>query len=58
MADITESPEWTALAEHQAALAGRNLRELFAEDPGRVERMTCRLSMQVRRSLTANRTTS
>ncbi|GAA0263152.1 glucose-6-phosphate isomerase [Actinomadura nitritigenes] len=40
MADITESPEWTALAEHQAALAGRNLRELFAEDPGRVERMT------------------
>ncbi|HEU5025020.1 MAG TPA: glucose-6-phosphate isomerase [Spirillospora sp.] len=40
MADITEAPEWTALAEHQAALAGRNLRELFAEDPGRVERMT------------------
>ncbi|MWA05654.1 glucose-6-phosphate isomerase [Actinomadura sp. LD22] len=40
MADITESPEWTALAEHQAVLAGRNLRELFAEDPGRVERMT------------------
>ncbi|MGI5330788.1 glucose-6-phosphate isomerase [Actinomadura nitritigenes] len=40
MADITESPEWTALAEHQAELAGRNLRELFAEDPGRVERMT------------------
>ncbi|WP_232383998.1 glucose-6-phosphate isomerase [Actinomadura violacea] len=40
MADITEAPEWTALAEHQAALAGRNLRELFAGDPGRVERMT------------------
>src|SRR3954454_23073829 len=40
MADITEAPEWTALAEHQAALAGRHLRELFAEDPGRVERMT------------------
>ncbi|WP_433135610.1 glucose-6-phosphate isomerase [Actinomadura nitritigenes] len=40
MADITESPEWTALAEHQAELAGRHLRELFAEDPGRVERMT------------------
>ncbi|MDL4812943.1 glucose-6-phosphate isomerase [Actinomadura opuntiae] len=40
MADITEAPEWTALAEHQAELAGRHLRELFAEDPGRVERMT------------------
>ncbi|MEV3925205.1 glucose-6-phosphate isomerase [Actinomadura coerulea] len=40
MADITESPEWTALAEHQAAIAGRHLRELFAEDPGRAERMT------------------
>ncbi|QKG18933.1 glucose-6-phosphate isomerase [Actinomadura verrucosospora] len=40
MADITEAPEWTALAEHQAELAGRNLRELFAGDPGRVERMT------------------
>lgn len=40
MADITESPEWTALAEHQAELAGRHLRELFAEDPGRVGRMT------------------
>ncbi|MEU4824784.1 glucose-6-phosphate isomerase [Actinomadura citrea] len=40
MADITESPEWTALAEHQAAIAGRHLRELFAEDPGRADRMT------------------
>ncbi|WP_207934157.1 glucose-6-phosphate isomerase [Actinomadura sp. KC06] len=40
MADITESPEWSALAEHQAALAGRHLRELFADDPGRVGRMT------------------
>lgn len=40
MADITESPEWSALAEHQAALAGRHLRDLFADDPGRVGRMT------------------
>ena len=40
MADITETSEWTALAEHHAALAGRHLRELFAEDPGRAERMT------------------
>ncbi|NDU76375.1 glucose-6-phosphate isomerase [Actinomadura sp. DSM 109109] len=40
MADITESPEWTALAEHHAAIAGRHLRDLFAEDPGRADRMT------------------
>ncbi|MEU8309715.1 glucose-6-phosphate isomerase [Actinomadura sp. NPDC048955] len=40
MADITESPEWTALAEHHAAIAGRHLRELFAEDPDRADRMT------------------
>ncbi|MEU8124781.1 glucose-6-phosphate isomerase [Spirillospora sp. NPDC049024] len=40
MADITESPEWTALAEHHAAIAGRHLRELFADDPGRADRMT------------------
>ncbi|QFG26635.1 glucose-6-phosphate isomerase [Actinomadura sp. WMMB 499] len=40
MADITEAPEWSALAEHQAALAGRHLRELFADDPGRAGRMT------------------
>nr|WP_262402200.1 glucose-6-phosphate isomerase [Actinomadura sp. CNU-125] len=40
MADITEAPEWSALAEHQAALAGRHLRDLFADDPGRADRMT------------------
>jgi len=39
MTDITESPEWAALAEHHTALAGRHLRELFAEDPERAERM-------------------
>ncbi|MFC4907231.1 glucose-6-phosphate isomerase [Actinomadura gamaensis] len=40
MADITETSEWSALSEHQGELAGRNLRELFAADPGRAERMT------------------
>ncbi|RFS82383.1 glucose-6-phosphate isomerase [Actinomadura spongiicola] len=40
MADITESPEWSALVEHHAALAGRHLRELFADDPARADRMT------------------
>ena len=33
--DITATPEWAALAEHHAAVGGRHLRELFAEDPGR-----------------------
>ncbi|MBW8482834.1 glucose-6-phosphate isomerase [Actinomadura parmotrematis] len=40
MTDITETAEWSALAEHHAGLADRHLRELFADDPGRAERMT------------------
>ncbi|MDL4776524.1 MULTISPECIES: glucose-6-phosphate isomerase [Thermomonosporaceae] len=40
MADITEAPEWSALADHQQALSGRHLRELFADDPERAARMT------------------
>ncbi|WP_327582252.1 glucose-6-phosphate isomerase [Nonomuraea sp. NBC_00507] len=38
--DITQSQEWAALSKHQEELAGTTLRELFAEDPGRAERMT------------------
>ncbi|MEV4112761.1 glucose-6-phosphate isomerase [Nonomuraea sp. NPDC049695] len=38
--DITQSQEWGALGKHHEELAGRHLRELFAEDPGRAERMT------------------
>ncbi|RVX40483.1 glucose-6-phosphate isomerase [Nonomuraea polychroma] len=38
--DITQSQEWAALTKHQEDLGGRTLRELFAEDPGRAERMT------------------
>ncbi|MDR8410252.1 glucose-6-phosphate isomerase [Nonomuraea sp. 3-1Str] len=38
--DITHSQEWAALGKHHEELAGRHLRELFAEDPGRAERMT------------------
>ncbi|MGP3959748.1 glucose-6-phosphate isomerase [Nonomuraea sp. 3N208] len=37
--DITQSQEWAALSKHQEDLGGRTLRELFAEDPGRAERM-------------------
>ncbi len=37
--DITQSQEWAALAKHHEELAGRTLRELFAEDPDRATRM-------------------
>ena len=37
---ITESPEWRALEAHFAAIRDVHLRELFAEDPERGERMT------------------
>ncbi|MEV5569882.1 glucose-6-phosphate isomerase [Spirillospora sp. NPDC052269] len=40
MADITETSEWSALSEHQGELATRTLRDLFADDPARAERMT------------------
>src|SRR5918997_969197 len=40
MTDITSTPEWTALAEHHAAVAGRHLRELFADDPERATALT------------------
>ncbi|GLW67419.1 glucose-6-phosphate isomerase [Actinomadura rubrobrunea] len=40
MADITETAEWRELTEHYTALAGRHLRELFAQDPDRATRMT------------------
>jgi glucose-6-phosphate isomerase len=39
-ADIATTPEWAALAEHHAAVAGRHLRELFAEDPDRASALT------------------
>jgi glucose-6-phosphate isomerase len=38
--DITATPEWTELAQHHAAVAPRHLRELFADDPGRVDALT------------------
>ncbi len=40
MADMTQTPEWAALNKHYEDIAGRHLRELFAEDPGRAERMS------------------
>jgi glucose-6-phosphate isomerase len=38
--DITQSQEWAALGKHHEELAGKHLRELFADDPGRAGRMT------------------
>ena len=38
---LVESPAWRALVAHQQEIAGRHLRELFAEDPGRAERFSC-----------------
>ena len=36
---LRERPAWKALQTHHAELAGRHLREIFAEDPGRGERL-------------------
>ena len=39
-ADVTGSPMWRALIDHQRTLETAHLRELFAEDPGRGQEMT------------------
>ena len=36
---LRDRPAWDALAEHHAEIGDRHLRELFAEDPGRGERL-------------------
>ncbi|MFY9326862.1 MAG: glucose-6-phosphate isomerase [Georgfuchsia sp.] len=36
---LTESPVWKALAEHHRSISGRHLRQLFADDPRRGERL-------------------
>jgi len=36
---LTQTPEWQALVAHHQKVATVHLRELFAEDPGRAERM-------------------
>jgi glucose-6-phosphate isomerase len=37
---LTKRPAWTALGRHHAAIHDLQMRTLFAEDPGRAERMT------------------
>jgi Phosphoglucose isomerase len=36
---LRDRPAWQALQRHHAQIEGRHLRELFADDPGRGERM-------------------
>src|SRR5256885_4010270 len=36
---LTERPQWRALVEHRGQIARRHLRELFAADPSRGERL-------------------
>jgi glucose-6-phosphate isomerase len=38
--DLTATPEWKALAAHYEEVSTRRLRDLFADDPERAERMT------------------
>ena len=40
LTDITATSEWNEVAQHHAAVAPRHLRDLFADDPGRVETLT------------------
>ncbi|HEV8256561.1 MAG TPA: glucose-6-phosphate isomerase, partial [Casimicrobiaceae bacterium] len=36
---LTERPQWRALTEHRGQIERRHLRELFAADPSRGERL-------------------
>jgi glucose-6-phosphate isomerase len=40
MTALTQSPIWKALAAHRQSLRGVHVRDLFAADPGRAERMS------------------
>src|SRR5260221_3151727 len=37
---LRQRPAWKTLEQHHSEIAGRHLRELFAEDPGRGERLS------------------
>src|SRR6266581_4994622 len=37
---LRQRPAWKALEQHHAEIGGRHLRQMFAEDPGRGERLT------------------
>lgn len=42
MSQLTHSPAWRALAEHQSAIAARHMRDLFAADPARFDTFSLR----------------
>lgn len=41
MPPLTTLPAWNALGEHFSRVRGLHLRDLFATDPGRAERLSC-----------------
>ncbi|GAY14536.1 glucose-6-phosphate isomerase [Mycobacterium sp. shizuoka-1] len=41
--DISATPEWNALRRHHDQIAGKHLRELFADDPDRGRELTLRV---------------
>ena len=43
MPQLTHFPAWQALGDHQRQIAGTQMRDLFARDPGRFERFSLRL---------------
>jgi glucose-6-phosphate isomerase len=43
MSDLTHSPAWTALDAHRKAMDGVHMRDLFAADPKRFDRLSLRL---------------
>jgi glucose-6-phosphate isomerase len=43
MSELTTSPAWQALIQHQAEMGEVHMRDLFAQDPGRFERFSLRL---------------
>jgi glucose-6-phosphate isomerase len=40
MSTLTNSPAWQALSKHKDAMSAVHMRDLFAKDPGRFERMS------------------
>src|SRR6185436_1948706 len=40
VAPLKSRPAWKALAAHQAAIAGQSLKQLFAADPARSQKLT------------------
>lgn len=56
---ITTTPEWRALKQHWQQMSGVHMRELFANDPGRAERMTldaARLHLDYSKNIANERT--